>query len=40
MNRIKAQLQGEFEMKDLESAKRILRMEIVINMKVGTFFLS
>ena len=40
INRLKAQLSSEFEMKNLGAAKKILGMEIHRDRKVGTLFLS
>ena len=40
INRLNAQLSGEFEMKDLGAAKKILRMEIRRDRKVGKLSLS
>ena len=40
INRLKAQLNGEFEMKDLDTAKKILGMEIQRDRKAGKLFLS
>ena len=40
INKVKAQLSGEFEMKDLGLAKRILGMEIIRDRKAGRLCLS
>nr|KYP64770.1 hypothetical protein KK1_019376 [Cajanus cajan] len=40
INKVKAQLSGEFEMKDLGLTRRILDMEIIIDQKVGRLCLS
>lgn len=40
INRLKAQLSLELQMKNLEAAKKILGMEIHRDRKVGTLFLS
>ena len=40
INRLKAQLSGEFEMKDLGAAKKILGMEIRRDRKAGKLSLS
>ena len=40
IEKLKNLLKGEFEMKDLGSAKRILGIDIVRDRAVGTLFLS
>ena len=40
INKVKTQLSGEFEMKDLGPAKRILGMEIIRDRKIGRLCLS
>lgn len=40
INKLKTQLSGEFEMKDLGAAKKILGMEIHRDRRAGKFFLS
>jgi hypothetical protein len=40
IDKLKAQLNHEFDMKDLRSAKKILGMEIRRDPRAGTFFLS